>query len=602
MRFEAFRWLWAILLLPVGWLIIVADERKRLKRAAALIAEKLWTTVIPEIDPSARLKKGVLALLATVFAFVALARPQWGQHEETAIATGLDIMVVLDVSNSMETEDIPPSRLKKAKHFVRSLLDRLHGDRVGLVAFAGSAYLASPLTTDAEYVAQVLQLLSPRSILNQGTDIGAGLDTAARALDRGAEDVKGQSAAKAGTRVILLISDGEDHAEAFDRAAEAVKRSGNRLFVLGIGTERGGPVPVRDEGGQLVGHKKDRAGRPVVSTFHPDALNQVATAAGGRYWTLSQSESELEELIEEMGTLNRSEFEERHYSVYYERFQIPLALAVFFLLAELILPARRMRKGVGKAAGLAAVFSLFFAGCTDLPVYLSNQRAIRATQAGKVHEARDALASAQARDPDSPPLRYNQGVLQLNEKDPQGSIAAFNDASELARAQQDRFTQAVSQFNLAATLAQAEKIEEAGAAYVRAIEAAQAVGDKSLEQDARKNLQLLLKTQQQQQKQKQQSQSEQKKEGQGQNQGQGQSEKSDENSPGKKPGDQDKPQPQNPPQYTNKGEAKFKSKDLTPEDAERVMQELMERERQLKDKMNRRLEKPPTPNSGDQDW
>ena len=148
MKFAQAQWLWFILLLvPIYW-IAARDERSRLDRLALFTGRGLWNQLAPQVSPQARITKLRLLTLATLFALLALARPQLGMHEESAKITGLDVLVALDVSASMETEDVVPSRLKKAQHLVRSLLGRIPGDRVGVLAFAGGRYLASPLTTD----------------------------------------------------------------------------------------------------------------------------------------------------------------------------------------------------------------------------------------------------------------------------------------------------------------------------------------------------------------------------------------------------------------------------------------------------------------------
>ena len=149
---------------------------------------------------------------------VGLARPQWGSHEETVTSTGLDLMVVLDLSRSMDVEDVVPSRIKKARHFIRGLLSRLQGDRVGVVAFAAGSYVASPLTNDLNYVQEVTEVLAPGTLGNQGTDIGLGLETALASIERGAED-------STPSRAILLMTDGEDHEGEAERMALRFKSS-----------------------------------------------------------------------------------------------------------------------------------------------------------------------------------------------------------------------------------------------------------------------------------------------------------------------------------------------------------------------------------------
>ena len=158
MKFLAPLWLWFLAAVPLVFAALYHHEKRRQARFARFARQPLWATLAPELDPRARLRKAILWTLAMQFGILALARPQWGTREEVLHITGLDVMIALDVSNSMEAEDVIPSRLKKAKHEIRGLLDRLQGDRVGLVSFAANGYLACPLTTDLEYLFETVQL------------------------------------------------------------------------------------------------------------------------------------------------------------------------------------------------------------------------------------------------------------------------------------------------------------------------------------------------------------------------------------------------------------------------------------------------------------
>ena len=159
MKFANPGWLWSLLGVPLLYALLAWDERRRLRRFEGFAARALWSKIVPSWNPSTRLAKLRLWCLALFFAALAAARPQFGSHQETVNMTGMDILLAVDVSNSMEVEDVVPSRLQKAKHLVRTLVDQLHGDRVGIVAFAESAYLASPLTSDLNYVLETMKIL-----------------------------------------------------------------------------------------------------------------------------------------------------------------------------------------------------------------------------------------------------------------------------------------------------------------------------------------------------------------------------------------------------------------------------------------------------------
>ena len=599
MSFAAPKWLWLLALLPLLYAWAAWDQKKRVEKLRSFVSELLWPSVIPELHPRATIRKFGVRLLAGMFLILALAHPQWGTREETSSVNGLDVMVVLDVSSSMETEDIAPSRIRKGKHLLRALVERLRGDRVGLVGFAGSAYTASPLTTDMDYLLETLDMLGTRSVSTQGTDIGLGLEGARTALDRGAEEGAKGSDQKNASQAVVLLSDGEDHEEAATEAAGKLKSAGVRLYVLGVGTQRGGPVPVRDETGQLRGYKKSRNGETVVSTFKPDALMKLAEAGGGRYWNVTPGEGELEEILQDIGALNRGEFAECKYVVFEDRYQIPLLIAVLLLLLDLSMSARKSRP----AASLIAVACLFLlTGCMDGGGYFDNENAIQSLKEGKLDEAKQLLGQAQAKNPDSAALSYNMGDLQAMTKDPAAADKSFDEAARSAEVKKDWSVAGSARFNQGVIRGGAGNVRGAAEAYLQAIEAARKLGGKEgakLEEDARKNLQLLLDQQKQQQKQDQQDQQDQKE--QQDKQQSGQESKDSKDDKGKQDEQDQKKDPQQNKQYEDpkRSRERFKSQKFSAEDAERVMSELKNKERELQSRMRHQNGRP---QSTDKDW
>jgi Ca-activated chloride channel family protein len=612
-KFASPAWLWVLAFLPIVYFLLTWDERRR-KRQFGLFADpSVWSRVAPEADWGARLRKVRYWTLAMGFALLAMARPQWGSHEEVAKVSGLDIMVVLDVSNSMETEDVVPNRLKKAKHLVKSIAERLKGDRMGAVAFAGSAFLACPLTTDLDYLVDTVTILNPKMVTNQGTDIGIGLDTARRALERGAE---AGEAVVPGSKSILLISDGEDHENGAVEAAGQLKKDGIKLFVVGVGTEKGGPIPVRDEGGTLMGYKRDRSNQPIVSSFRPDALTEVAGAAGGKYWNATVSEGEIEAILQEIGALNRSDYAERRYLVYEDRFQVPLLIAVLLMLLQISTPARRLTVSerqtqlgqFGKTAVTPIMLLLGFwatAAHADarkqppLDVYLENEQGLKAYRDGKIEEAKKDFGTAQAKDPSIPELQYNRGAVQLQEGDLDGSIEAFAQAVQAAKTAPggaDEKLAGRSFFNLGSALSKKGDVNKAVQSYLGAIASAQATGDQELENDARKNIELLVQ-QQQQQKQKQQQDKKDQEQKDKKDQQDQKNDQSQQGSQGQNKKDQEKEQQS---KYKDEPRKKFKSEKLSPEDADRVMAELAGKERELEMKLKQQHGKPTS--SSQKDW
>jgi Ca-activated chloride channel family protein len=606
MKFLAPQWLWGLLVVPVIFVWILFDEKRRQEQFARFVDRKLWSWIAPEMDPAQRVRKAKFLLAACFFILIALARPQFGTHEETVQVSGLDIMLVLDVSNSMEVEDVVPSRLKKAKHFIHSLVNRLNGDRVGIVAFAGSAYLACPLTTDLTYLWDTVQILSPKSIQSQGTDISVGLETALKGLDRGAEETGKRSEAGAQpSRVIILISDGEEQQDHAFKLAEEIKKGGASLYVVGVGTPEGGPIPVRDENGGGTTFKRDRNGQPIVSRFKPDELMKVAHAGGGKYFSVTDSEGEIETLLRDLGALNRTDYAERRYLVYEERFQIPLAIAIVLLFFEISIPARK----------ILVLLILFwspwvraessFKNPASLDAYLENRNGIKAYQEGKLDEAQKSFGAAQARDPKRPELEYNQGIVSLDRGEVDQAIHEFKSSAQSAFDKNDQDLLGKSLYNLGNAYTKKGDVKGAVQSYARAINSAIQSKNTDLEAKARKNMQLALqeiKQQQQQKQQQEQQQKEKQQKDQQQQKDQNQTDKQQQNQQQQK---QEKQQGQKEESDSTQGQKQkddkkfdneyqkgskkrqFKSEKMAPEDAERVMTELKSRERELQEKLNR---------------
>ncbi|MBI3542253.1 MAG: VWA domain-containing protein [Deltaproteobacteria bacterium] len=288
MRFFMPKFLWTLLplwaLLPVVWYVI---EKKASNQLARFAASPLLKLILRGGDPAdiaaRRRTRFVFGLLAMLFAIIALARPQLGVREEAMPTEGLDMVVLLDVSNSMLTEDVVPSRLKKAKHVVRNFIDRLNGDRVGIVAFAGSAYPAVPLTTDYDFVKQTLDVLDESSVANQGTDLRKGLEVARDLLIRGGmnddeDPAHQQSKGDESSRIIVIVSDGESHEGEEAKIAGSLREQGIRVFSIGVGSLKGGPIPLRDQSGYMRGYKKDSSGGMVLTKLEWTARRARADA------------------------------------------------------------------------------------------------------------------------------------------------------------------------------------------------------------------------------------------------------------------------------------------------------------------------------------
>ena len=585
MRFFQPAWLWGLLLIPLLYWGVIFDEKRRIVLFSQFSNRKLWPLIAPEADLSHRLRKSRFTLAALALALISLARPQFGTHEEVAQASGLDIVLALDVSSSMNVEDVVPSRLQKAKHFIHSLLDRLDGDRVGVVAFAGSSFVASPITTDLSYLWDTVQILSPKTIPNQGTDIGLGLDTALKALERGGQESASPETKAQATQVILLVSDGEDHEDQALAMAKKIRETGVKLYVLGVGTEKGGPIPIKDANGNSQGFKKTRSGEPIISAFHSEFLSELAKASGGLYWNLTASEGEAQELLADLAKLGRSDYGEHRYVVYEDRFQIPLAIALILLLLEVSVLAR-------KRILISLFLMLPLLGTSDaranLGSYLENQKGLSAYQEGNLEEAQKKFGAAQARDPNLAELDFNQGIVQFQKDQTDDAIESFKRSLQNSRTRKDQNLSAKSLYNLGKAYTKKGDLNEAVRSYANAIRSAAESGNSTLEDESRKNLELLVQEQKKQDQKPDQNKDSKEKESKGEKDQNNQEQKPDQKAEKDSKKDQEEKKSQKNQSQEKKGDRKnsqFDSKKMTREDADRVMSELKTKERELQERL-----------------
>ncbi|GAB4423497.1 MAG: VWA domain-containing protein [Bacteroidia bacterium] len=318
-----------LLLLPLLGLFVAFLWGRR--RAVRRLGEySLVAQLMPGKPVTKHLIKFVLAALALAMLVVTLANPQIGQSFEKVQRKGVDLMIAIDISRSMLAEDVKPNRMEQSKLFVSRLLDRLTGDRVGLILFAGNAYLQTPLTTDYAALKTILRTVNTDLAGTQGTAIGEAVRMADEAFDRSQTEY----------RALLIISDGEDHEEgALDIARQATEK-GMTIYTMGVGTAKGGPIPEYYNGRQ-VGFKQDRSGSIVLSRLDEAMLQKVAATGRGEYFHLTQGAAEAQAFISELGTLEQQEFEDYVFTDYEDYFQVFLAFALLFICLEYLFSERR---------------------------------------------------------------------------------------------------------------------------------------------------------------------------------------------------------------------------------------------------------------------
>lgn len=348
----SFAWPNALLLLllaPVLVALALRERAVRHKRLALLGDAGLLERLSLGASPRRRLWLRLLGVFAYAFFVVALAGPTLGEKTELLPRRGLDVVFALDVSSSMRARDVLPDRLERAKAEIGLLLDHLGENRVALVVFAGTAFVQCPLTTDVEAARAFLRAAAPDTVPQGGTDLGAGLSVAVNLFE--AEAKADPEARKAG-RLLVVVTDGEDHEGGVEAPARALKEAGVSTLVIGVGSTLGEPIPVTDEQGRVVGYRKDKRGQTIMTRMNPEVLRQVAELAGGRFIDGGQhADLGMTEVLATLGTLEKRAFEARVKKTGIDRSAWPTGLALVLLALMLLLRERKSRvPGIWKEA------------------------------------------------------------------------------------------------------------------------------------------------------------------------------------------------------------------------------------------------------------
>lgn len=332
MQFGVLPFLALLALVPLLALVLAFLLALRWRSLSRFVGSGPRSFISPGYSRLRQILKAALLLLAIVALVIALARPQWGSQPLPVRREGADVLVVLDVSLSMQATDVSPSRLQRAKDELSQILRLLQGDRVGLVLFAGNAFLRFPLTTDISVADRLIQAATPSdNLLVPGSALGNAITIATNELAQ----------SEAQSKVIILVTDGEDHSSAPQSAARAAAEQGITIYALGVGTEAGSTIPVADAAGGT-GLKLDSlTGQPVVTKLNPSLLSELAEASNGRYWEVNNDSSAYSAVVDSISGLKRSQFAEAEHEQPLERFQPFLLVATVLLFVELLLPERR---------------------------------------------------------------------------------------------------------------------------------------------------------------------------------------------------------------------------------------------------------------------
>jgi Ca-activated chloride channel family protein len=330
-RFAHIYYFYLLALIPVlaGLLILFLIWKKK-----TLAKYGEWNVIrqlMPDYSIGKSILKFIILILAISSLIVALAGPQTGSRLEKVKRKGIDLMICLDVSNSMMAQDIKPNRLERAKQAIVRLIDNLEGDRIGIIVFAGKAYTQLPITTDYAAAKMFTASISTNIVPTQGTAISAAIEMAANSFGESKHN-----------KAIVVITDGEDHEGSVLEQADAALKKNITLYTIGMGLPEGAPIPVFS-GDIQTGYRKDRDGQTIMSKLDETLLQKVAGVGKGMYVRATTSETGLKKIFDDISKIQKSEIEEKQFSDYENRFQYFVALALFLLILDLFIFERKTK-------------------------------------------------------------------------------------------------------------------------------------------------------------------------------------------------------------------------------------------------------------------
>jgi Ca-activated chloride channel family protein len=330
MKFGSWNYLFFLWVIPVMVVFYVYAFRKRDKMLALFCGKELVGELVPDFKKGRRLIKALLILMGIILGIFALTRPQWGFHWEEIKRVGVDVMVAIDVSESMLAEDVKPNRLERAKREVIDLIEMMEGDRIGLIAFAGTSFVQCPLTLDYGACKMFLDYIDTDLIPVPGTAIAEAIRTSLKSFNKRERKSK----------ALILITDGEDHeGEPIDAAKEA-KKEGIKIFTIGVGREGGAPIPLKDGSG---GFKKDRKGDMVITHLDEITLQKIALETGGSYVRSVTGDMDLDKIYQEgiKQHVEQKQLKSTRKRRWEERFQWFIFFALLFVSVEFFVSERR---------------------------------------------------------------------------------------------------------------------------------------------------------------------------------------------------------------------------------------------------------------------
>jgi Ca-activated chloride channel family protein len=562
-------------LLNLLWLIIPLIAvvayymRWQLKTEKSVFKSNIVNHILPHRNALQDRTKLCLFFMSIVFLILAIANPQIGMKGEKIKGQGLDIMLLLDVSNSMLAEDIQPNRISRSKFFITKFLDQLKHDRVGLVLFAGSSYLQVPLTIDFTSIKLSMPIIDPANFPSQGTNIGEAVTMAGNTL----------GLAESKSKAIVIITDGEDHDQEASAAIETARKNGIKVFAIGVGEEKGAPIPVGN--GE---YKKDENGNIVMTSFNRSVLENLASIGNGSFYHLGQQGDIVEDVVAELNKLEGKDFEDFDMSNFNSYFYWFALAALLLLFVEFMLPSLDYKQFLKNISSL--VFLIFFS--------------LSATAQTKEIEAQNKKSRTLIRNGNSSYQNNNFDKAELNYRkalviDPKSKSANYNLGNTLYSQQKfqesqeyyeksidkndDKLSRARAYHNMGNACFKSNQLEQAILAYENALKL------NPSDMETKYNLAMAKK----QQKNKGGGKNDQK-----QDKKDNQDKKDDQKKSSGSGNPQEKPE-------EAKSEPKPDNKSMSKEQAQRLLEALKNQEQNTQNKMEAKKTKP-EPKKGEKDW
>ncbi|HLW35298.1 MAG TPA: VWA domain-containing protein [Chthoniobacterales bacterium] len=451
MSFGAPVWFWGLLAIPVLTLLFARSEQRAAVRLRDFVSPRLLPQLSATVNRSRRLVRFAFVMLGLGFAIVSLAQPRWGYIYEDVKRKGLDLLFAVDTSRSMLSNDVQPNRLERVKLAAQDLVDQLQGDRVGLIAFAGRAFLQAPLTIDYEAAVESINDLDTKTIPEGGTNISESINLAIRTFGKSA----------AGNRALIIFTDGEELSGDAVKVAKTAAETGVKIFTIGVGTPQGSLIPITsDDGGTAF--VKDSAGQVVKSKLDEKRLTEIAEATGGFYLHLGDGPQTMAQLYQQgLAKMKAADIDARLSRRPIERYEWPLAAALIALTISILIGERkkvrarsRLPRWTRVAAPASAVLFILirsaFASAPGLNLY----------QDGKYQDAYQKFQDDLKSHPDSSEkekIEFDAGTAAFKMNDYNKALQSFSDAL----LSPDQRLQENSHFNLGRTLEERADLDKA---------------------------------------------------------------------------------------------------------------------------------------------